>query len=122
MRKLKITLYSVNSTLRSTIRTAFKGAQYDVLEVTDATKAPQANVNEEQQAGTIGRLNLPHRADYVVTTTALNSKVEGLAATLALRQSRNDVYAVVLPEGMDYLRAQLDKRGELVLVGSDQAK
>lgn len=123
MRKLKITLYSVNVGLRAKIREAFKGAQYDVLEITDGSKAPMSsNVNEKQQPGTIGRLTLPDVVDYVVTTSPLNRASEGLAATLALKQKRNDVYTVVLPEAMNFLRAQLDKRGELVLVGSDQAK
>jgi hypothetical protein len=52
----------------------------------------------------------------------MNSKAEGLAATLALKQERNDVYPVVLPEGIDFLRTKLDEHQRLVLVGSDQAK
>lgn len=120
MIRKKITLYSVNTTLRSTIRKAFDGEAYEVVEVTDSKKFGSSE--REIRQDTIDRLALPDRVDLIVTTTGLNSKTEGLAATWALKQNRNDVYVVVLPEGMNFLRAQLDKRGELVLVGSDQAK
>lgn len=123
MNKQKITIYSVNATLRNHIRTAFKGARYEVIEVTDSKKMPttDSKINEIRQDA-IDRLSLPDRVDLVVTTTPLNRKIEGLAATLAPKQGRNDVYPVVLPEAMDFLRARLDKQGELVLVGSDQVK
>ncbi|MBO0676867.1 hypothetical protein JRC04_05280 [Mycolicibacterium sp. S2-37] len=119
--KLKVTLYSVNVALRSHIRKAFDGHQYEVIEVTDSKKFGAEDSKVIRQ-DTIDRLNLPDNADYVVTTTGLNSKVEGLAATLSLKQGRNDVYVIVLPEGMDFLRNKLDQRGELVLVGADQSK
>lgn len=119
--KLKVTLYSVNGALRSKIRTAFKGSRYELIEVTDSKKYSADNVNEIRQ-NTIDRLALPEHVDFVVTASGLNSKTEGLAATLALKQGRNDVYVVVIPEAMDFLRAKLDERGELVLVGADQAK
>lgn len=123
MKKLKITLYSTSDTIRSKIRTAFEGHGYHVVEVTDSTKATQTKgVNEKQQAGAIGRLSLPDRVDAVVTASALNKQSEGLAATLGLKQGRNDVYAVVLPEALDWLRGLLDRKEELVLVGADQAK
>ncbi|ATS92991.1 hypothetical protein SEA_SUPERPHIKIMAN_150 [Mycobacterium phage Superphikiman] len=80
------------------------------------------DLNEEQQPGTIGRLQLPERVDAVVTKTGLNARVEGLAASLALKQSRNDVYCYVIPEALDALRARLDRMGELVIAGGDQAK
>ncbi|OMC55452.1 hypothetical protein A5747_13575 [Mycobacterium sp. IS-836] len=108
--------------MRSAIRKAFEGYQYHVIEITDCSKPPRVDINESRQSGAVGRLNLPDDADYVVTKSALNKKTESLAATLALKQGRNDVYPVVLPEAMDYLRTQLDRRGSLVLVGSDQAK
>lgn len=122
MIKQKITLYSVNAVLRSQIREAFEGYAYEVHEVTDGTKMPRSDINETQQAGTAGRLVLPAKVDAVVSTTGLNSKTEGLAATLGLKQRRNDVYAVVLPEAIDWLRDLLARRMELVLVGADQAK
>jgi hypothetical protein len=122
LKKLKITLYSTSDSIRKVIREAFKGHAYTVNEITDSVKAPRVSINEEQQMGTVGRLNLPDRVDAIVSVAALNSKTEGLAATLALKQNRNDVYAVVMPEGMDWLRGKLDKYGELVLVGADQAR
>ncbi|AGS82447.1 hypothetical protein SEA_YEET_147 [Mycobacterium phage Yeet] len=121
-KKLKVTLYSSDNGIRSAIRTAFSGAGYDLLEITDASKAPRVDLNEEQQPGTIGRLQLPERVDAVVTKTGLNARVEGLAASLALKQSRNDVYCYVIPEALDALRAKLDRMGELVIAGGDQAK
>lgn len=122
MNKLKITLYSVDDGVRSAIRKAFTGYAYEVTEITHSAGMGRARVNEEQQEGTTGRLNLPDRVDAVVSRAALNSRSEGLAATLGLKQKRNDVYAVVLPEALDWLRDQLSKRGELVLVGADQAR
>ena len=122
MEKLKITLYSVDNGIRSAIRTAFTGAGYIVTEITDSSKLPRADINEKQQPGTFGRLNLPHKVDAVISTAALNRKTEGLAASLALKQNRNDVYPIVLPEAFDFLRARLANFGELTLVGADQAK
>lgn len=123
MKKLKITLYSTNDALRSKIRTAFEGHAYHVVEVTDSVKGARGgSVNEKRQEGAIGRLALPLKVDAIVSSSALNSKTEGLAATCGLKQDRNDVYAVVIPEAMDWLRDLLDRKGELVLVGSDQAK
>jgi hypothetical protein len=120
--KLKIVLYSCDAGIRSAIRKAFKGDHYEVIEVTDGSKFAREGINEQQQQHALSRLTLPDDADYVVSTAALNRKTEGLAATLALKQARNDVYPVVLPEAEAYLRNQLDRRGQLVLVGSDQAK
>lgn len=122
MSKLKVTLYSSDNGIRSAIRTAFEGAGYDVLEVTDASKPERTDINEERQPGTIGRLGLPKLVDAVVSTAAANKRSEGLAASMALMQNRNDVYLYVLPEALDALRAKLDRLGELVLVGADQAK
>ncbi|MBB3752480.1 hypothetical protein FHT44_004992 [Mycolicibacterium sp. BK634] len=119
--QLKITLYSANDQIRSAVR-AFKSNVCQVLEITDSSKMPRVDLNEEQQPGTIGRLNLPDRVDAVISCSALNSKTEGLAASLGLKQNRNDVYAVVLPEALDWLKNKLDRHGELVLVGADQAK
>lgn len=123
MKKQKITLYSTSSSIRAQIREAFEGYGYHVLEVTDSTKATKAKgVNEEQQDGTIGRLRLPEKVDAIISTSGLNRKTEGLAATCALRQGRNDVYAIVIPEALNFLRGLLDRHGELVLVGADQAQ
>jgi hypothetical protein len=120
--KLKITLYSTDNAIRSAIREAFKGYAYEVWEVTDSAKMARAGINEQQQTGTYRRLSLPDVVDYVVSKSALNSNTEGLAANLALKQGRNDVYAVVIPEALDWLRDKLAKKGELVLVGADQGK
>lgn len=122
MDKRKITLYSANDQIRSAIRSNFKSDICEVLEITDSSKYPRPDLNEKQQPGTIGRLALPDKVDAVVSTSALNSKIEGLAASLGLKQGRNDVYAVVLPEALDWLKTRLERYGELVLVGADQAK
>lgn len=123
MKKLKITLYSTSSSIRAKIREAFEGHGYDVLEITDSTKVTMAKgVNEEQQAGTYGRLKLPQKVDAVISTSGLNQQTESLAASFALNQGRNDVYAIVIPEALNFLRDLLDRKGELVLVGADQAK
>lgn len=122
MSKLKITLYSADAAIRSAIRTAFEGAGYDLLEITDASKPERVGINEERQEGTIGRLRLPDRVDAVVSRSGLNSKSEGLAASLALKQNRNDVYVYVIPEAMDALRGKLDRLGDIVICGADQAK
>lgn len=122
MDKQKVILYSCDLGIRSAIRKAFKGEQYEVIEVTDGSKFAREGINEQQQAGTMGRLELPDDADYVVSKAALNSRIEGLAASLALKQKRNDIYPVIIPEAMGFLRDQLARRGELVLIGGDQAK
>lgn len=122
MDKLKIDLYSTSDQIRSAIREAFKGAGYEVIEHTDGSKPERMDITEVRQAGAYGLLTLPDRVDAVVTRTNLNKSSEGLAATLALRQSRNDVYCYVLPEAIDALRAKLSKLRHLVIVGSDQAR
>lgn len=113
MIKQTITLHSCDDGIRATIRKALASPQVEVVEIPDAMDLKQAKA---------GRLDLPPVVDYIVSKAALNSKSEGLAATQGLKQQRNDVFAVVLPEGLDYLRGQLDKRGSLVLVGADQAR
>lgn len=120
----QIVLYSCSDQIRSAIRTAFEGAGYFVKEIVDASKGPTKNeaIHEEQQPGTAGRLNLPVRVDAVVTRTNLNRSSEGLAAVLALKQQRNDVYCYVLPEALPALRDKLDRLGSLVIVGSDQSR
>lgn len=120
--KLRIDLYSVDMGIRSVIRSAFEGTGYELTEFTDTSKMLRDNVNEVQQPGTVGRLNLPQRVDAIVTKTGLNRAVEGLAATHGLRQGRNDVYCYVLPEAMPALRGKLSKLGSLVIVGGDQAR
>ena len=113
MIKQQIVLYSCDDGIRATIRKELGSFQVEIHEIPDAI---------DLKAAKIGRLDLPSEVDYVVTKAALNKSSEGLAASLALKQNRNDVFAVVLPEGLDFLRGKLDKRGKLVLVGSDQAK
>ncbi|QRY51784.1 hypothetical protein [Mycolicibacterium septicum] len=120
--KLRITLYSTDNSVRSAIRTAFEGAGYHVEEVTDSTKMPRKDINEIQQDGAVGLLKLPDKIDGVITTSALNKRSEGLAATLGLKQQRNDVYVYVLPEALDFLRTKLSKAGELTLVGAEQSR
>lgn len=120
--KLNVILYSADNAIRSAIRAAFEGENYHVVEVTDSAKFARQRINEERQDGAIGRLALPDNADYVVSRSSLNSRIEGLAATLALKQGRNDVMAVIIPEAMDWLRSQLGNRGSLVLVGADQSR
>ena len=120
--KLQVTLYSVDNAIRSAIRTAFEGAGYELTEWTDTSKPLRNDINEHQEPKAIGRLTLPDRVDAVVTRTNLNKASEGLAATQALKQGRNDVYVYVLPEALDALRAKLERLGSIVLVGSDQAR
>jgi DNA-binding response OmpR family regulator len=122
MSRLKIVLYSCDLGIRSAIRKAFEGDNYEVIEITDGSKFAREGINEQQQQGTISRLTLPDYVDYVVSKAALNSGIEGLAASLALKQKRNDIYPVVIPEAMGFLRDQLERRGQLVLIGGDQAK
>lgn len=118
----RIVLYSVDNAIRSAIRKEFEGDQHELIEITDSTKFGRPGINEQRQEGAVGRLNLPDNVDLVVSRSALNSRTEGLAASLALKQGRNDVYAVVIPEAISFLRNQLTKRGSLILVGADQAK
>lgn len=122
MAKAKITLYSADNAIRSAIRTAFEGSAYHVLEVTDASKPERMDINEERQPGTVGRLVLPERIDGVVSRSAMNKRSEGLTASLALMQGRNDVYLYVLPEAMEALRNKQERLGDIVLAGADQAK
>lgn len=122
MSNAKVILYSVDSALRSAIRKELSGENCEVIEITDASKFTRPGINEQQQEGAMGRLELPHEVDLVVTRSALNSRTEGLAATLGLKQGRRDVYPVVIPEGLPYLRQRLEAKGSLTLVGADQAK
>lgn len=102
--KLPISLYSSNARIRSIIRESFP----EVVEYADGDA--------------VGRIKLPERVDVVVSYAALNSATEGFAAKLALQQGRNDVYATVVPESIEWLSQRLGKMGSLVLVGSDQNK
>ena len=113
MKKATVVLYSCDSGIRATIRKELESFQVEVEEIPDAIDLKDSK---------IGRLSLPDEIDFVVTKAGLNKASEGFAATLGLKQRRNDVFAVVIPEGLDYLRGKLAKRGSLTLVGSDQAK
>ena len=105
-----IYLYSSNSSLRKLVR-EMAGARVVVVEHCLAEKE-RKNVNAVQQEGMY--ITLPDTADLVVTKSALNSKVEWLAARLK-------ALPCVLPEATDYCMARLRKVGALVLVGGDQA-
>lgn len=107
-----IHLYSTNATLRSAIREEFSSRKVVVVEHTGEAKKSSKG-NEVNQSAPFGNLKLPDKADLVVTKSALNSKIERLAAGLG-------AMPVVLPEGFDYVRARLEKAGVLVLVGADQ--
>ena len=87
------------------------GSKVVVVEHTLSEKE-RKNVNAVQHEGVY--IPLPDKADLVVTKSALNSKVEWLAARLG-------ALCVVLPEGSDYLTQRLHRQGALVLVGGAQA-
>lgn len=59
-------------------------------------------------------LTIPTTADIVATKSALNKKVEWMAARLR-------ALTIVLPEAGEYLVARLKKQRVLTIVGGDQA-
>ena len=105
-----IHLHSTNASLRKEIRAICGGKTILVEHVLAGTE--RKDRNEVVQEGF--RLQLPVTADLVATKSALNKKVEWLAARLK-------ALACVLPEGQDYLMARLDKQRVLTIVGGDQA-
>jgi hypothetical protein len=62
-----VTLYSVDNAIRSAIRKEFEGDQHKVIEVTDSSSFGRPGINEQQQVGAMGRLDLPDRVDLVVS-------------------------------------------------------
>lgn len=106
-----IHLYSTNASLRKEIREVSNRKTIVVEHVLTGTK--KLNVNEVTQDGMF--LELPELADFVATRSALNSKVEWLAA-------RMGALPIVLPEAIDYMLAALDRKRLLVIVGAEQAK
>lgn len=104
-------LYSTNNSLRKELREMCGGRIIVVEHALAGTN--RKDRNEVVQEGV--RLDLPATADFVATKSALNSRVEWLAARLR-------ALTVVLPEATDYLLAALDKRRVLTIVGGDQAK
>ncbi|BCP41473.1 hypothetical protein MINTMi27_15660 [Mycobacterium intracellulare] len=106
-----IHLYSTNASLRKEIRALCGGKTILVEHVVDGTE--RKDRNEVVQEGVM--LELPSRADYVATKSALNTKVEWLSARL-------QALPLVLPEATDYLLAALDRKGVITVVGGDQAR
>lgn len=106
-------LYSTNATLRKEIRAIVGGKTIVVEHVVTGVKTAKTQVHEVVQEGVF--LTLPATADMVATKTALNKKVEWLAARL-------HALPIVLPEAADYLVAALKKKRVLTIVGGDQSK
>lgn len=107
-----IHVYSGNASLRKAVR-EIGGGKVIVVEHCKADGRDRKGVNEVQHDDAL--LPIPDTADLVVSRSALNSRVEWLAARLKAQ-------VVVLPEAESYLRARLDKQGVLVVVGADLAK
>lgn len=105
-----IHLHSTNASLRKEIRALCGGKTILVEHVVTGTE--RKDRNEVVQEGYL--LDLPRKADLVATKSALNKKVEWLAARLS-------ALPVVLPEGINYLAARLEKQRVLTIVGGDQA-
>jgi hypothetical protein len=108
-----IHLYSTNSSLRTALRAICGNDTLLVEHCLPGRGNPKKVIHEVQQDGV--KLTLPDRADIVATKTALNKKIEWLAARLC-------ALPVVLPEAADFLIAALEKRRVLVIVGGDQTK
>lgn len=107
-----IHLYSTNASLRTFMRT-LAGAKTVLVEHVKEGGKERKGVHEIPHEGEL--LPLPPTADLVATKSGLNSKTEWLAARLKAQ-------AVVVPEGEDYIRALLERKGVLVVVGAEQAK
>jgi hypothetical protein len=105
-------LYSTNSSLRTFMRT-LAGAKTILVEHVKEGGKERKGVHEMAHEGQL--LPLPASADLVATKSGLNTKTEWLAARLKAQ-------AVVVPEGEDYIRALLERKSVLVIVGAEQAK
>lgn len=104
-------LYSTNASLRKEIR-SLTGTRTILVEhcLTDTRRL---KIHEMTQEGMF--LTLPKEADIVATRTALNKRVEWLAAGLKAQ-------VIVLPEAAEYMTARLKKQRVLIIVGGEQAK
>lgn len=108
-----LNLYSTNSTLRKEIR-ALSGRKTIVVEhVMAATRTARSVVHEIVQDNGV-LLDIPSKADFVATKSALTKKVEWLAARLG-------ALPLVLPEAGDYFTVALERARVLTVVGGDQA-
>ncbi|RAV17483.1 hypothetical protein DQP57_00200 [Mycobacterium colombiense] len=106
-----INLYSTNASLRKEIRALCGDRIICVEHVVAATG--RKDRNEMVQEGMY--LDLPQSADLVATKSALNTKVEWLAARLG-------ALPIVLPEATNYLMALLEKKHVLTIVGGEQSR
>lgn len=107
-----IHLYSTNASLRTFMRT-LTGGKTVLVEHVKGSNKERKGVHEISHEGEL--LPLPPTADLVATKSSLNAKTEWLAARLKAQ-------AVVVPECDSYIRALLDKKGALVIVGAEQSK
>lgn len=108
-----VNLFSTNATLRKEIRTIAGGKTVVVEHVATGLRSPKGVIHEVQHDGIF--LPLPATADLVATKSALNKKIEWLAARLG-------ALPIVLPEATAYLVARLKKQRVLTIVGGDQTK
>lgn len=107
-----IHLYSTNASLRTFFR-AVAGPKTVLVEHVKSGGKERKGVHEMPHDGEL--LPLPASADLVATKSSLNARTEWLAARLKAQ-------AVVVPEGENYIRALLERKGVLVIVGAEQAK
>lgn len=108
-----VNLYSTNASLRKEIRALCGGKTIVVEHVVTGTKVPKAVIHEVvQDSGYL--LDIPAKADFVITKSALTKKVEWLAARLS-------ALPVVLPEAGDYFLKALTRAQVLTVVGGEQA-
>lgn len=107
-----LNLYSTNASLRKEIRTLCGGKTIVVEHVVTETKVPKSVIHEVVQDGYL--LDIPRIADFVVTKSALNKKIEWLSAKL-------QALPIVLPEAGEYFLRALGRAQVLTVVGGDQA-
>src|SRR6478752_4029214 len=93
-------LYSTNASLRKEIRTLCGGKTIVVEHVVTKTQVPKSVINEVEHGGFL--LEIPNRADFVVTKASLTRKVEWMCARLG-------ALPIVLPEAADYLVKALNR-------------
>lgn len=107
-----IHLWSTNDSLRKEVRDAFGGGKTIVVEHC-LNKRGQGKGHQIKHDGMV--IDIPKKADMVVTKTDLNKRIELFAAQL-------DALPVVLPEGIPYIHERLKKTDLLVMVGGEQRK
>lgn len=105
-------LYSTNASLRKEIRAIAGGKTIVVEHVAAGLRSLRGVIHEVPQESVL--LTIPTTADLVATKSALNKKVEWMAARL-------QALPIVLPEAGEYLVARLKKQRVLTIVGGDQA-